>query len=170
MMATRVQRMKSVLMSGSRRGVSLLVVGCLAVVLVAVVSAGGVGEGAQTASALVPKVSYVATGGIWENAGRYGKYRLVVVTEGVEHSGTYVYGQWLEIDESKHRLVAVATVPIDALNEKFSSVVQNVRFDYAASGDGKGVFKLILSERFPEKETQATVILRGPGDFEATVR
>lgn len=137
---------------------------CLVIAWPTQALADGVPEGAKAAVSVSSTISYVATGGIWEHEGRFGRYRLVVVTMGVEHAGTYVYGQWLSINEETHELVEVATVPIDSLNKRFASVVQNVRFDYARSRSGKGVFDLIMSDRLRAGETRATVTLGNPGD------
>jgi len=140
-------------------------IACLVVLSSTHSTADGIADGAKAAASLASKISYVASGGIWEHDGRFGRYRLIVVTEGVEHAGTYAYAQWLSIAESTHEIEEVATVPIDSLNKRFASVVQNVRFDYARSKSGKGVFELILSERLPEEETRATVTLGNPGEL-----
>lgn len=154
-----------------RHWLTTAAIACLAVFSAAHSLADGSTLGARAAASLGSRISYVATGGIWEQDGNFGRYRLIVVTEGVEHSGTYVYAQWLSIEESTGDLKAVATIPIDPLNKRFASVVQNVRFDYARSKSGKGTFDLILSERLPEGETRATVTLGNPGELtEVTFR
>jgi hypothetical protein len=146
------------------------VMACLVVLSAARSWADGIADGTKTAASLASKITYVATGGIWERDGRFGRYRLIVVTEGVEHAGTYVYAQWLSIEESTHEIEVVATEPIDSINNRFASVVQNVRFDYTRSKSGTGVFELTFSERIPEEEARATVTLGKPGEFDVEVQ
>ena len=96
-------------------------IACLVVLSSTHSTADSIADGAKAAASLASKISYVASGGIWEHDGRFGRYRLIVVTEGVEHAGTYAYAQWLSIEESTHEIEEVATVPIDSLNPRSTS-------------------------------------------------
>jgi hypothetical protein len=91
-------------------------------------------------------VWHVSTGGLWESGDKYGKCRIVVLGGGVEHVSTYVYAQWLRVDESQKGLVECETKEVAQLNSGFKNV-QSVRYDSEFKGAGCRFVVMIQPDR-----------------------
>lgn len=109
-----------------------------------------------------PDVAYVSSGGMWTEGERHGSYRLVVLREGIEHTATSAFAQWLWFDESQSREVVVASEPIAALRRDLSSLIVNVAFDYGVKEGGE--FMVDLRDRVSGSLRTLRLRLGKPGE------
>jgi len=66
-------------------------------------------------STLVPSVSSVATGGYWEQGGKRGSYRVIVLNIGWERIRSSVWIQWIEENAAEQSLRVAATVAVSEI-------------------------------------------------------
>lgn len=89
-----------------------------------------------------PDIAYVASGGMWTEGARYGSFRLIVIREGVEHTATSAFAQWLCFDESRSKEIIVASEPVADLRRDLSDLIVNVTFDYSVKESGEFILNL----------------------------
>jgi len=133
-------------------------------VLALALSAPGAVANAETSDVkqIDPDVAYVSSGGMWTEGERYGSYRIVVIREGVEHTATSAFAQWLWFDESKSQQVVIASEPIAELRRDLSNLIVNVTFDYRVKEDGN--FNLDLRDRVSGNPRTVRLRLGKPGE------
>lgn len=115
-----------------------------------------------------PTLWCAASGGIWEQGGRHGLYRVIVLGGGAEHTRTFVYAQWITFDESSGQLREAVTEPVESLNKDFSRTVRSVQLD-GGSRPGNARFALVLQPRESDQLQTATLVLGEPGQVSLTL-
>ena len=73
-------------------------------------------------------ISEICTGGFWEKSDNYGYWRLIVRNVGWELTRSYLYLQWLKIDENDKQVLEFKTMPISEFNSGKWMNVQKVEY------------------------------------------
>jgi hypothetical protein len=100
-------------------------------------------------------ICHVSTGGLWEQAEKYGSWRVIVRNLGWEHTRSYVYLQWLKTDDKKKEMIEYKTIPVPEFTaDNWRNVInieyQNEAFTicYIIRGRKK-IHKAILKPKVP---------------------
>lgn len=107
----------------------------------------------------------VATGGLWEDGESYGKCRVVVLAGGAEHVRTFVYAQWLRLDEASKALVEYDTRDIPDFNSDLSKSVRSVTVDEKPTTGGVR-FILVVHDQEKNQQDRVALVLKKPGVFQ----
>lgn len=73
-------------------------------------------------------ISGVTTGGMWKENNTYGTWRLVARSLGWEHTRSYLYLQWLIIDDTNKKVSEYRTIPIQEFNDSNWHHVRNIKY------------------------------------------
>lgn len=73
-------------------------------------------------------IDQVLMRGLWTEGEKYGSWRLVSRNLGWEHTRSYLYLQWLLIDEDKQEQVEIKTVPVTEFNDKDWRHLQKIEY------------------------------------------
>lgn len=104
-------------------------------------------------------ISHVVSGGLWEHNKDWGRWRIIVRNLGWEHTRSYVYVQWLKIDEGKKEIIELKTIPISEFNEGNWRNVEHV--DYSDNS-----FVINYMNRAEEVSRKAFLVPDAPGIYE----
>ncbi len=61
-------------------------------------------------------INKIAASGLWKEGENYGNWRLIVRNLGWEHTRSFLYLQWLKIDDNNKDLIEFKTIPITEFN------------------------------------------------------
>ncbi|MBT8357476.1 MAG: hypothetical protein KJO61_06890 [Deltaproteobacteria bacterium] len=61
-------------------------------------------------------INDISTGGLWKEGENYGKWRLIARNFGWEHTMSFLYLQWLKIDDENKSVIEFKTIPITEFN------------------------------------------------------
>jgi hypothetical protein len=114
-------------------------------------------------TSLDTEISLVATNGIWREGERYGRYRFVVKKIGWEHTLSYIYLQWLHLDQDKKETVIISSKPIREFNTGDWRFFTSVSFE-----NGKYIIK--YENRGRETPQEAILIPGGPGKYKINIK
>jgi len=73
-------------------------------------------------------ISDVTTGGMWKENNTYGTWRLVGRNLGWEHTRSYLYLQWLKIDDTNKKITEYRTMPIQEFNDSNWQHVSKIKY------------------------------------------
>lgn len=114
--------------------------------------------------AMVPvEVKEIQSGGVWEDRGTSGIYRMVATLAGADRDyAARVHLQWLSIDQVSGQLRVVNTVEIKEFNEQRMPFV-SISFD----ADTPGELNLVLMSRDGVRMRDVVVTIRAgkPGHY-----
>lgn len=88
--------------------------------------AGSTNEVDKFTGGLDPSLAFVLRAGYWESGGKYGYFRLVVLSYLQEHSVSHAYVQKLEVG-SDNQLREVETVEISEINQYNNAYISSAR-------------------------------------------
>jgi len=103
-------------------------------------------------------ISDIATGGLWQQGSSYGNWRLIVRNLGWEHTRSFLYLQWLKIDEGKKEVRELLTIPIREFNTGDWRNIQKVEYQ-------NNSFLIYYEIRGQEGANKATVEPALPGEY-----
>ena len=103
-------------------------------------------------------IIYISMNGLWQDGEKSGRYRLVVTRFGWEHTRSFIYLQWIQIDDKKRETIIVKSLPIEEFNKKDwryfdSAVFQN------------SVYTIEYQNRGRETPQKATLVPGLPGKY-----
>lgn len=123
-----------------------------------------IAAGREIALQVPYSIRYLATGGYWEHGGDYGTYRVVVVSQGQEHTQAYTYVQWIRLSgPAEKRGEVVETVSVDELNRNAALIVSAVDFPGNGVEDPRARLKMV--DRATKEELEGTLQLSTPGMY-----
>ena len=105
-------------------------------------------------------INNIAAGGLWKEGENYGKWRLIVRNPGWEHTRSFLYLQWLKIDDNNKDLIEFNTIPIAEFN---SGDWRNV-IDVKYHGGAFAIHFALRSSR--EKIRKAILRPELPGEYQ----
>ncbi len=76
----------------------------------------------HVADSVNTSIEAVVSGGSWEADGLYGRYRIVVVSEGWEEVRHRIVVQWLVEDQARHDVLIQSSVDLDSIAGSFWSL------------------------------------------------
>jgi hypothetical protein len=101
-------------------------------------------------------INEISTGGFWKDGMNYGKWRLIVRNFGWEHTRSFLYLQWLKIDDKNKVLIEFKTIPITEFNSGNWRNVIDVEYhdddfaiNYSLRGSREKIHKAILRPEMP---------------------
>jgi hypothetical protein len=92
------------------------VLGCLALIALAIPTAGAQSVGVGIAAALPVELTEVTSGGSWIDGTASGTYRVFVVIGGIPDEGAEVHIQWIGSRTPASPLQIIASMPIKEFN------------------------------------------------------
>jgi hypothetical protein len=102
------------------------------IVLVSFIIGSGLAFADQSGTELLgsvnPTIYHVSTGGLWEGKKEYGNWRVIVRNLGWEHTRSFLYLQWLRVDDKTNKIVVHKTIPIPEMNTGNWHNVNNVEY------------------------------------------
>ena len=113
--------------------------------------------------ALDTDISFVITTGYWKEAGKYGRYRLVVKNPGWEHTRSILYLQWIYLDQKAQQPVVINSIPIEEFNKKDWRHFNSASFE-------KDKFILNYSNRGRGTAQKAILIPKAPGSYQIEIK
>ncbi|MBD3670029.1 MAG: hypothetical protein HUJ29_04575 [Gammaproteobacteria bacterium] len=102
-------------------------------------------------------IDLVTTKGLWENNKEIGRYRLVVKKIGWEHTRSFIYIQWILLDQNQQEAKLIKSLPVDEFNTDdwrffHSASFSNGEFILNYENRGRGTpQKAILTPGIPGK-------------------
>jgi hypothetical protein len=122
---------------------------------------------AEIASTLAPEVIQVVSGGLWDDGGKTGGYRAVLVapTE-AGGRGAELYLEWIAAGKDGAAPSVVATSPIKEVNDlKLADALLSMEFEKANE------FTLFVEPNDPAKDSgnSYTVVATTPGKYNFTL-
>lgn len=113
--------------------------------------------------ALDTAISFVTTNGSWQDGGTYGNYRLVVKKAGWEHTRSFVYLQWLRLDQDQQASKVTESMPIDEFNSGDWRY-----FHHASFREGK--YTINYRNRGRERLREAVLTPGVPGNYSIEIK
>jgi hypothetical protein len=114
------------------------------------------------AAALAPQVLQVGSGGTWEDGGKKGYYRAVVIAPPDANVGSQVFIQWMSAAEPAHPSAVVTAVPVKEINgAKLLDALLSMEFEK------NNEFTVYIEPNDPAKAAQQsfTVTATAPGKY-----
>ena len=113
--------------------------------------------------ALDSDISFVLTKGLWEVGEKNGRYRLVVKNLGWEHARSFVYLQWVYLDQKAEKSVVISSVSIGEFNKKDWRHFNSATYD-------KNKFILNYTNRGRGTAQKAILIPGEPGNYHIDIK
>ena len=114
----------------------------------------------EFAGSIDTTINDISTGGLWEEGENYGRWRLIVRNFGWEHTRSFLYLQWLKIDDENKNVIEFKTIPITEFNSGGWRNVIDVEYH-------DGSFAIHYSERSSrEKIHKAILRPEMPGEYQ----
>ena len=125
---------------------------------------GSVQADQKDSVALDTAISFVTVNGSWQDGGMYGHYRLVVKKAGWEHTRSFVYLQWLRLDQDQQASEVIESMPIDEFNSEDWRY-----FHHASFKEGK--YTINYRDRERERLRENEVLDSGvPGNYSIVIK
>lgn len=127
------------------------------------VGLGSVQADQKDSVALDTAISFVTVNGSWQDGGMYGHYRLVVKKAGWEHTRSFVYLQWLRLDQDQQASEVIESMPIDEFNSEDWRY-----FHHASFKEGK--YTINYRDRGREHLREAVLTPGVPGNYSIVIK
>ncbi len=108
-------------------------------------------------------ISFVITHGLWEKGKQYGHYRLVVKNIGWGHTRSFIYLQWLHLNQEKEITEIISSIPITEFN------TEDWR-NFISASFVKNKFILKYENRGRNTPQKATLIPGIPGKYKINIK
>ena len=108
-------------------------------------------------------VSHVITQGTWKNKNQYGRYRLVVKNIGWGHVRSFIYLQWLNLNQEKETTEIISSIPITEFNDKDWR-------NFTSASYGKNKFIIKYKNRGRNTPQNATLIPTTLGKYKISIK
>jgi hypothetical protein len=118
-------------------------------------------EGGRFKGGIEPSIARVLSGGTWSSGGDSGTCRVVVQDLGWEQTRSYLFLQWLKVDDGRREVTEFKTVPVAEFNEGDWANVTEVRHEKEGF-----VIDFILRSGEQAGKIRAQLRPRGPGQYE----
>lgn len=127
-----------------------------------------ISKAALAAGQVPTSIRYVSTGGFWEHGGNYGTHRVLVVSQGDEHTQPYTFVQWVQLSGPERRGEVVETVGVSELNRTAALIVSAVEISGNDPAEARARLKLV--DRATNEPHEGTLQLGTPGVYRFDVK